>query len=113
MSGVTTITEQNGYAIHQIVTRRFTVKEFVSSDGKVFAFSWQGSTGPNLKQLLGKYSAEIKSAIQAQGKVPAQRFRSIKSANIELHWGGLLRHHGGSACLGANFPAGLKCQDIH
>ena len=44
------------YTMHELAAATGTkVREYLDSEGKVFAVSWQGPFRPNLRQLLGSY----------------------------------------------------------
>src|SRR5947209_18263937 len=48
------ITQTSAYSLHEMQAQSGTVvREFVSPQGKVFGVSWDGSTIPDLQQLLG------------------------------------------------------------
>jgi hypothetical protein len=52
-----------GYTLHELSTQDGRkVREFVSPSGTVFGVAWEGSTMPDLSQLLGSYFASFQQA---------------------------------------------------
>src|SRR5215472_10046722 len=63
MKGALRVTPRMDYAVHEIQAPGGTiVREYVSSDGRVFAVSWRGQGMPDLGKLLGNYSAQVARA---------------------------------------------------
>lgn len=60
---------RTGYKVHQIITPEGAViREYVSTDGKVFGISWRAHVLPNLPQLLGAYFPRVQQAAQAKAQ---------------------------------------------
>src|ERR1700686_174460 len=56
LQGRRTMKATASYTVHEIQGTSGTVlREYVSSDGKVFGISWQGPWVPDMRQLLGTY----------------------------------------------------------
>src|SRR5579863_8274500 len=55
------------YTVHEIQAANGTVvREFVSSDGKVFAVAWHGPWMPDMRQILGTYFEQYAQARQSE-----------------------------------------------
>jgi hypothetical protein len=90
-----------------------TVREFVSSAGKVFAVAWQGPIHPDLQQLLGTYYEQYTQAVQAQratrkGRGPLL----IQEPGLVVQVSGHMRAFVGRAYVPQMMPAGVKVEDI-
>src|SRR5579864_7316700 len=51
------------FDVHEIAAGSQTVREFVRSDGTVFALSWSGPVPPDLQTLLGPYFGAYSSGL--------------------------------------------------
>jgi len=66
MKAEITVTQAEAYAVHEMKAPGGTVvREYVSSDGRVFGVAWQGSFIPDMKQLLGTYYQQYAAAAKA------------------------------------------------
>lgn len=104
-------TPREGYSVHQISRDDGTVvKEFVSSDGKVFGVTWQGPTMPNLVQLLGKYFPQFqeaaRSAVHRRGPV------AVRTTELVVESSGHIRSFHGRAYLKSLLPNNLTQADV-
>lgn len=89
-----------------------TIKEFVDQTGFVYAVRWEGSHGPDLNALLGKYFPEYKlAAITTLRHMPRRRL-SADSQNLHVtqfgHPGALI----GLIYLKNQLPAGIQPEDL-
>ncbi|MEP7310444.1 MAG: DUF2844 domain-containing protein [Acidobacteriota bacterium] len=64
------VTSSDTFTVHEMrASTGTTVREYVSSSGKVFGVAWDGPTVPDLRQVLGDYfPAYIEAAQAAQKK---------------------------------------------
>ena len=86
------------------------VREFVSPAGKVFAVSWEGSTLPDLRQLLGPYFAHLEKAqINRRSRGPL----AIHEPGLVLYSGGHMRAFVGVAYVPELVPQGVAAESIH
>lgn len=103
-----------GYSILAFTVAGMQIKEFVSSDGVVFAVAWQGTGVPDLQVLLGEYFEEYRDAvITERNRTP--RIRKplrLKTSRLVVERGGHSRSLWGRAFLPAALPAGLRAEDI-
>lgn len=103
------------YSVHELKQAASNIREYASSDGKVFAVTWKGSTQPDLSKLLGKYYDQFK-----QGRQNAQRgkrFRArgprvLKTRELVVEQGGHVRNIRGKAYLPEELPVGIKPEDL-
>jgi|SRR5579863_5153153 len=93
--------EAQGYTIQQITRGDGGVlKEFVSPEGKVFGFTWQGPTMPNMAQLLGPYFAGFQQAAKSAhrrgplsvhvGQLVVETSGHLRSFRVRAYMTGLL-----------------------
>jgi hypothetical protein len=104
-------TATDGYAVHELTLPTGTrVREYVDSGGTVFAVSWQGPSGPDLKQLLGAYYETY---------VTAPRMRVARGAPVSVSTGKLvartvsrMRMHIGMAYAPRLLPVGVDPESL-
>ena len=101
-----------GYAVHEITTASGVhVREYLASDGKVFAVSWQGPFIPDLKQMLGPYYARYARATSAP-RAGGKRHLKIKQPGLVVESNGRMRAFYGKAWDPALLPANFTAADI-
>jgi len=112
MKGSLRTTATQHYVKHEITTPSGqVVREFVSSDGNVFAVAWQGQFQPDLQQLLGSYFDPIKQAVatqQRRGHGPV----SVETSGFVFRQAGNARNLHGSAYVPAMLPQGVDVSEI-
>lgn len=103
-----------GYQQHQITTGSLTVNEYVSSNGQVFAITWQGPTPPNLQQLLGTYFGRFQRAAATAHQVNPGIHRqfALNDADLVIQAYGRLRDFHGIAYLPSLIPTGVAISDL-
>ena len=101
-----------GYSVHEITTAAGVhVREYLTSDGKVFAVSWQGPFIPDLKQLLGAYYSRYAQAASAPHEGSHRHFR-IAQPGLIVESNGRMRAFYGRAWDPALLPANFTATDI-
>src|SRR5437764_1143213 len=56
MKSAVRVTAASTFAVHEMSSPAgIVVREFVGTDGKVFALSWHGMGNPDLRRVLGSY----------------------------------------------------------
>jgi hypothetical protein len=114
MQGSLRTTSASSYNVHEIqASTGVSVKEFVSSTGKVFAVTWQGPFHPDLRQVLGTYFEEYAQAVQTQrashrGRGPLL----IQQPGLVVQISGHMRAFVGKAYVPQMMPAGVHVEDI-
>ena len=111
LRGSIKVTEHASYRLHEIQLPSGTlVREFVGSDGKVFAVAWNGPTVPNLRQTLGQYFDNFVAA--AQAKHADHHHLQIQQSDLVVQAGGRMRAFTGRAYLPQAVPAGVNIGDL-
>jgi hypothetical protein len=111
MKGALRVTPGVDYSVHEIETASGTViHEYVSAAGKVFAVSWRGPGVPNLPQLLGSYSEQLRQA----ATLPHYNHHrmNIETPDVVMQSRGHLRTHSGRAWAPALLPQNFSPKDI-
>lgn len=107
-------TVNSGYTVQELkAPTGVVVREYVSSDGKVFAVSWQGPTRPDLQQLLGTYFQTFVQAVHTQN--PSRMRRAplvIRQPDFMFEMGGHMRWIVGRAYIPSMMPANVPMEDI-
>jgi hypothetical protein len=104
--------EREGYRVHEIQLPSGTVmREFVGTDGKVFAVAWQGPTRPDLRQALGQYFDSYASA--PRSKFADRRHVQIQQGDLVVQAGGHMGALSGRAYLASAVPSGVNLGDLH
>jgi hypothetical protein len=112
LRGSIKLTEHASYRLHEIQLPSGTlVREFVGSDGKVFAVAWNGPTVPNLRQTLGQYFDNYVAA--AKAKHAGHHHLQIQQSDLVVQASGHMRAFSGRAYLPQAVPAGVSIGDIH
>ena len=106
------ITSKENFSVYEIEAPEYKIREYVSSDKKVFAVAWSGLSHPELKQVLSSYYDEYTSVAQKQKRTHGQRFRVVKSKNVTLVISGHIRNLKGKVFLHSNLPRGLAAHEI-
>lgn len=95
------------YTVHEIQLPSGTVvREYASSDGKIFAIAWEGPSLPDIKQLLGKYFQRYASAME--GRRPAQRHAVVRQQDLVVQSHGRMGAFSGHAYLPQALPQGVS-----
>lgn len=110
--GKKTITIHDLYQTHEITTDAQTVREYISSDGNVFAVTWKGGVPPNLSQLFGAYFQEFTQAESSSAKTKGRSPKTIKSTNMVVEKFGHMRDLHGKAYITKLLPQGLDPKEI-
>jgi Protein of unknown function (DUF2844) len=114
MKGTLQTTSVSGYTLHEIkAPSGVTVREYVSSAGKVFAVGWQGPRGPDLQQVLGPYFQQYEQAVaQAHMNHFGRHPLVIQTPGLVVEMGGHMRAFFGKAYVPEMLPQGVHAQDL-
>ena len=102
------------YTVHEMhAANSLVVREFVSTQGKVFGVAWQGPSRPDLQQVLGTYFEPFTQAAQAQkshrtGRGPL----FIQQPGLVVQMGGHARSFFGKAYVPQMVPVGVQTGEI-
>ena len=103
---------REGYRVHEIqLTSGTVMREYVATDGKVFAVTWQGPTRPDLRQALGQYFDAFVSAPRA--KFADRRHLQIQQGDLIVQAAGHMGALSGRAYLASAIPSGVNVGDLH
>jgi Protein of unknown function (DUF2844) len=112
LKGSIKVTDHASYRLHEIqLTSGTLVREFVGSDGKVFAIAWKGPTIPNLRQTLGQYFDNYVTA--AKAKHMGHNQLQIQQSDLVVQAAGHMRAFSGRAYLPQAVPSGVSVGDLH
>lgn len=108
------VTAAEAYSVHEMKASTGTVvREYVSSDGRVFGFTWEGPFIPDMQQLLGIYFEEYAQALKAQRETNARRRPlNIQMPNLVVQTAGHMRAFSGRAYDPGLLPGGARADDI-
>lgn len=87
------------------------VREYVATNGTVFAVGWSGPFMPDLRTLLG---AHFDTLVQAAAKRPKAGHSqlALRQSDVVIESGGHMRAYVGRAWIPARLPAGVAAADI-
>ena len=106
------ITTRNTYTVHEDSSDGANVRQYVSSDGIVFAVAWNGVSHPDLASLLGKYYDDYS---QVQQKTPRQRGKrhvQVRGSRVIVERWGHMRNLQGRAYAPALLPGEVNLDEI-
>jgi hypothetical protein len=114
MQGTRRTTAAGSYTVHEIQAGTGTVvREYVSSEGKVFAVAWQGPWPPDLRQILGSYFVQYTQAAKAQTEIHvARRPVMIEQSGFVLQMAGHSRSFAGRAYIPEQMPSTVTAEAI-
>ena len=111
LKGSIKVTDHASYRLHEIqMVSGTVVREFVASDGKVFAVAWNGPTIPNLRQMLGQYFDNYVTA--AKAKHAGHTHLQIQQSDLVVQAAGHMRAFSGRAYLPQAVPSGVSVGDL-
>jgi hypothetical protein len=109
---LTSFSTVKGCAVHEITTPAGVhVREYLSSDGKVFAMSWNGPVIPDLRQMLGAYYAGYAQAASAP-HAGGHRHLRVEQPGLVVESNGRMRAFYGRAWDPALLPQNFTAADI-
>ena len=99
------------YVLHEIQTPQgYTVHEFVSPGGSVFAVSWSGPGGIDLQSLLGIYFEPFREGVAKQHRGRGPVF--LDTPGLVFEQAGHMRAIRGRAYVPALLPSTMDPNDI-
>jgi Protein of unknown function (DUF2844) len=112
MKAAVRVTAANAVSIHEITDASGTlVREFVGTDGKVFALSWQGPVNPDLRQVLGIYYPQFTQAAAATTRRDHHQL-SVSQPGLVVQNSGRVRAFSGRAWVPGMLPQNFSVADI-
>jgi hypothetical protein len=105
-------TVNDSYRVQEMDYDGTTVREYVSSDGIVFAITWNGIRHPDLTTLLGSYAKSYDEALQKTPFQPGARRLSLKADGVVVEKWGRVRSLHGRAYAPDLIPSGVTLDEI-
>jgi hypothetical protein len=105
-------TTAGNYTVQEMRTDAYTVREYVSPAGIVFAVAWEGLTYPDLTPLLGSYAAQYKEALRQRPRRPGRRHLTVRTDQVVVQKWGHMRDLRGRAYVPALIPPGVSIDEI-
>lgn len=103
----------SSFTVYEMDSAGTLIREYVSSNGVVFAICWNGITHPDLNKLLGSYYSEYKNKVKQSSKRNGKKHRAVvKTANIVLETWGHMRNLSGRSYVPSLLPIGVNVDDI-
>jgi hypothetical protein len=114
LGGDITTVQADQMRMHEIqAPNGVAVREFVSPAGKVFGVAWQGTTHPDLRQVLGTYFDQFRQAVQTErSRHPGHGPLSIQTPGLVVQLGGHMRAFAGRAYVPQMMPTGVRAEEI-
>lgn len=107
------VTAQGTYTVYEMTSSAFTVREYVSASGVVFALAWNGLVAPDLTALLGTYAGEYQQALSNTPRQPGRRNSSVvRAARVVVEQWGHMRSMQGRAYAPDLIPQGVGLDEI-
>ena len=102
------------YSVHELQSPFKTmVREYVSSDGRVFGVAWKGPFIPDMRQILGTYFQQYSTAAsQARSKHAGHRPLNIQQPGLVVQTSGHMRAYWGRAYAPDLVPQGVNPEEI-
>ena len=106
--------ELAAYSVAQMTTASgIAVREYVGSDGLVFAVTWRGRRPPDLSTLLGSYFGQYQDAAVAGGLTAhGLHHASVRASDVMVETAGHMRDMWGRAMLPEMLPPGVAQSEI-
>ena len=114
MKAALKVTSAPTYAIHEMKAPTGTVvREYVSTDGRVFGVAWQGPFLPDLSKILGSFHAQYADAVRAEKRTyVGHRPVDIRQPRLVVQGGGRMLGHFGRAFVPDMMPEGVSSDAI-
>jgi len=114
MKATVKVTPGDAFAVHEIkASSRQVVREYVSPAGRVFGVAWEGSSIPDLQQLLGTYFQQYSAAAQAaKAGHPGRRPLNIQLPGLVVQTSGHMRSLHGRAFDPSLLPQGVSSDAV-
>jgi len=101
------VSSEAGYSVHALTLPSGTiVREYVGTNGVVFAIAWNGPSQPDLSAVLGTYFADFQNAAKT-GRGGRNRL-DLERSDLVIQSGGHMRAFFGRAYLVNAVPGGVS-----
>ena len=102
----------SSYTIRESTVDGNTIKEYLNSDGAVFAIRWRGLSHPDLKVMLGTYYPEYHAEHLKQKRSHIKTPTVTNSTHVQIRKGGHMRDVRGLAVVQSLLPTGVSPEDL-
>ena len=100
------------YTVHEMTSDSgSTVREFATSEGKIFAVAWQGPFHPDYQQLLGPYFGQVQQGT-GQQRHTRRAPVTIETPGFVFQSFGHFRALAGRAFVPQMLPSGVGMEEI-
>ncbi|MDE1183851.1 DUF2844 domain-containing protein [Paraburkholderia sp.] len=90
-----------------------TIDEYASADGRIFAYTWEGPTMLDLRNLLGPYYDAYRAGTDAsRADLRSLHANRVARDGVIVEAGGQMRSYVGRAWLPAALPPGVTPDDL-
>jgi Protein of unknown function (DUF2844) len=102
----------DGYSVHEIRTAsNAAIRQYASPGGTIFGVAWEGSTMPDLRELLGSYYPQFQAALAASAASRRRGPLYIQAGPLVVQSAGHMRAFHGRAYVTDLMPANVT-QDV-
>lgn len=106
-------TVSNGYTVQEsVIDAGITLREFITTQGVVFAVAWQGPNLPDLQILLGNYFPQFSSAMAARRSQGVRGPVALSQDDLVVESFGHLRDYRGRAYVRSLLPPQISLDEI-
>ncbi|MGB6485219.1 MAG: DUF2844 domain-containing protein [Candidatus Acidiferrales bacterium] len=114
LQGTLQATKNGVYTVEEVkAPTGLLLREYVSSNGQVFAVTWQGPTRPDLQQVLGTYFTTFTQAVQAaRGHRIGRGPLVIKRPGLVVEMAGHMRWLVGRVYVPSMVPPEVQMEEI-
>lgn len=113
LEGRVQVTTLAGVTVHEITTAAGTrVREYLTPDGAVFAFTWRGPFIPDLRQLLGSYYEQYAHGVK-EAHPTDRRHLSVRLPGLVVESSGRMRAFAGRAWDPALVPQNFSLSNLN
>jgi hypothetical protein len=107
-----TVNTVKGYGVDESVVGGTTIRQYTTTDGTVFAITWDGIAEPDLAILLGAFKTRYIEAAKAKVRVRRSRFSEIRADGLVVQKMGHMRAYHGVITATDLMPSGLTAEDL-
>jgi hypothetical protein len=113
LEGRVQVTTIAGVTVHEIATAAGTrVREYLTPDGAVFAFTWRGPFIPDMRQLLGTYYEQYAHAAR-EARPAGKRHLAVRLPGLVVESSGHMRAFAGRAWDPALLPQNFSLSNLN
>jgi hypothetical protein len=100
------------YSVKTVTSDVRTMKEYLNSDGVVFAVSWSGLGAPNFAEIFGSYYTEYQAQVKARLHGRSRNRLQLEGASLVVSNVGHGSSMMGLAYVSSLLPPGVAPEDL-